>query len=155
MLAMPEVQEQMKYNVCHVMPKQGLRECVEHLGSFFRLWDRVRWRIVQWRGGRGLRPGPWVLMFGAKPCRRITSFNIFLFPLERVQPCSYPESEGSHRQNHRVCSYQDSLRSSLDAGRTPKSKYVGLWWPGCAIMHLVSNCLLRLYVCNPNICQSL
>lgn len=93
-------------------------------------------------GERGLWPGPLELVFGAKPCRRITFFNIFIFPLECIQPCSYPQSQGSYRQNHRVCSYQDSLRSSLDAGWTPKSKYVDLWWLGYAIMRLVS----RLFV---------
>lgn len=89
-------------------------------------------------GERGFWPGPLELVFGAKPCRRITSFNIPLFPLECIQPCSYPQSQGSYRQNRRVCSYQDSLWSSLDAGWTPKSKYVDLWWPGYAIMRLVS-----------------
>ena len=34
MLAVPEVQEQAKYKVCQMMPKEGLRERVEHLEVF-------------------------------------------------------------------------------------------------------------------------
>lgn len=53
----------------------------------------------------------------------LTSFHVSLFPLEYTQPCSRPQSQGSYRQNHRLCSHQDPLRSSLDAGWTPQPKY--------------------------------
>lgn len=139
----------MKYSVCDAMPKEALRGCESHLGNVPGLCRGCGIPAAQSGREEPNRVGVWCEAVQENP------FNICLFPSERVQPCSHPQSQGSHRQTHRVRSHQDPVRPPLDAGWPPQSKYVRLWGQDTQGCVLFQGCLSRLYVCNPNTLQSL